>query len=187
MTKTKPLKPVPADFAEKAATMCAMKLADHYRCGRLTMNRWIAETGIQPAAPVRFRPVPADFATLAPNMTKVDLARHYGCARETVRRWLKESGVQSLVFDRVPPPVNPPRRLGNVVPTRGKSGLFHGVKVSSIYDEAAATLQRERWVVYRSDEDGKANGSGRFWRMGNLVVTPDELLRRAARYERRAA
>ncbi len=78
-----------------------------------------------------------------------------------------------------------------IKPALIKHGL-HGsnllrIRASSIYDEAAGVIQRERFAVYRCEDNGKANPNGKFWRVGNVVLTPDELLERAERYRRRAA
>ena len=60
-------------------------------------------------------------------------------------------------------------------------------KPRSIWDDAADVLRAERWAVYRCDEKGKADLKGRYWRAGNVILSPDDLLAKADRYRRRAA
>ena len=172
-------KPLPADFAQLAPTMFHYELKRHYQAKCDTIKRWLKETGTTPRhyiSPNR-KPVPDDFAQIAPGLHRAAIERHYGVNAEIVRRWISESGV-------TPATAKPIKGLGL------RNGRPHVVGVSrgkTMFDCAADTLRRERFTVYRSNERGGFAPDGEFWRVGMSVLTCDELLMRAAKYERRAA
>lgn len=193
---------LPADFAERAKTMHGFALSQHYGVAPKVVRRWADEAGvtlikgrvIPPAKgrvipPAKRRECPADFAQMAAFLTYTGLCNHYNTGRSAVDRWVSETGATPLVFVRKPSEAKP--QAGK--PSRG---LYHAIGISSniaaaakpytAHDRAADTI-RPYAAVYRCDERGKADLAGKFWRVGMVVVTPDELLERAARYERRAA
>lgn len=179
----------PKDFALIAARMTGKELRAHYGINQAMMTRWIKETGIKPfrLPPINRLPVPDDFAAIAPTMHKGALLRHYGVAQhETIDRWIRESGVKPAAFVPVYAPKQPGK--GNLRPSRGngKSNVAT-LRVKSLYDEAADELRRNRWQVNRCDEKGVYAEGGRFWRVGTVICTPDELLARAERAARKAA
>lgn len=55
---------------------------------------------------------------------------------------------------------------------------------SIVYDIAANTLRRERFLVNPCTQYGKYSVNGKFWRVGRNILTPDELLEKAARYDK---
>ncbi len=165
--------PPPADFAAVAPTMYRKDLIARYRVRGQTINHWLDLLGIEtpkytaaPPPPQKI-PAPADLAQQAARMTRHQLSLHYGHARLTVDRWLAEAG---LIAKR---PGSVKNRYGNLTLSRS----------TTIYDDAADTLRRH-CAVYRCTDTGKADPQGKLWRMGNSVLTPDELLYRA---ERKAA
>lgn len=177
-----PKAPVPDDFAAMARGMSQIALCRHYRRDRKTVVRWLAETGTtyarntrkksvaKPPPPVNLRPVPDDFAARAPIMTRSAMRGYYSAASTTIARWLAETGISPRTVD--------------YRPTRGAAGTnLSGVRVKSIYDDAADALRREHFAVYRCDDRGVADFKGAFWRVGNTLNTPSELLGRAARYQ----
>lgn len=179
------VRPVPADFAQVAPTMVLSKLAAHYKTGQKAVKRWVMETGIQAlphSNPAKFKSAPAGFAELAPTMFKSELAQHYRSSFKTVCRWLSETGVQSKQL----PPSQPKtqkaaRSMANILPRQ-----IVPTRVYTLYDEAADTLRRERFPVYRCDKMGRFDPKGKLWRVGRSVHTGDQLLERAARYRRAA-
>lgn len=174
------LKQPPEDLAQLAKTMTKRQLRLRYGVSGTRINLWLDMAGVTAAssnqATRQVRPRPADFTTIAPSKTKTGLMAHYTATAPVIQRWLDESGVSA---SRYVPSGN--SRIGKA------HSLPAFVKVKSFYDEAADTLRRERFVVYRCDERGRYAERSDLWRVGNRVLTGDELLERAARYEVRAA
>ena len=46
-------RPIPVDFAQRAAVMYRRQLIEHYNCGDSILRRWIARSGIEPIAAPR--------------------------------------------------------------------------------------------------------------------------------------
>lgn len=181
--KQRAVRPVPEDFLTFAPLKPQRLLMKHYKASYGTVARWQKETGVPlcpspPPPPAKRRPIPDCFADRVRNSYVHDLARYYKASDETVNRWLRETGLKA----------------GKTVRTRGldKAGRPYVAKVSgfnskSIYDEAADVLRRERWIVYRCTHKGIYLKSGNHWRIGNLVITGEELLERAERIRNKAA
>lgn len=120
------------------------------------------------------QPLPDDFAEVAPTMCKHQLKHHYGVKWSgTIDRWLKEAGVQARTF------VPKAKRLSMM-------GRVHVmpefVKPKDEYEIAADTLRKERFPVNRCNDNGLYNPTGKFWRVGRNVLTPEQLLEKAERY-----
>lgn len=180
--------PPPDDFRAQAAKLYPEQLKRHYGRSSNTISRWLDECGIVPVNGFTMprRDAPADFTALAPTMTKTALKDHYRADIRTIGRWYAETGADRLIVKPAPPTG---RRRGayNMTPSLSRAGGNLSItRILTIHDQAADTLRRERWAVYRCTEKGKADFKGAFWRVGNVVCAPDELLERAARAERRA-
>lgn len=171
-------RPVPDDFRTMARIMPAVDLARHYRAGTSTVVRWFQESGARRLAPMvhNRKPVPADFAEVAPRLHAKAICLHYAASPETVKRWLAETGLRPKVYDYRTHPV-----------PRGYVPAAVTGRVRSLYDDAADTLRRERFTVFRCDQRGRFEQKGDFWRVGNSLLTGEDLLHRAAKYEQRAA
>ncbi len=193
---TNPIKaaPTPPDLAEKAKTMHIAALEKHYGVSRTVVTRWLKREKIQAAA-VKYSDVvarkapPADFLRMAPTLTKNELRLHYRCGFETLDRWLRETGAKpmSYVEWRALNPVKCPVKPRIKAHSNAVSINLAAERIHTIHDIAADTLRRERFVVHRCNENGKYAQAGDFFRVGWSVLTPDELLTKAARYERKAA
>lgn len=183
--------PMPADLAEQAGKMHLAALTRHYGVGEKVVGRWLALAGISASKPAReanprFRPTPLDFREQAGRLTLTGLRYHYDVAPETIKRWCSETGVRPQKPIRIPP--LPPKPRKGVVHAMGvSSNISASRRASTVHDIAADTLRRERFPVYRCDERGRADIAGSFWRVGMTVLDDDQLLAKAARYERRAA
>ncbi len=123
------------------------------------------------------QPIPEDFAEVAPTMCKYQLLRHYGVKWSgTIDRWCKESGVEAKKY--VAPKRNRLSMMGRVhVPAEF-------VKPKDEYEVAADVLRKERYPVNRCNDNGLYNATGKFWRVGRNVLTPEQLLEKAERYGR---
>lgn len=182
-----PLANPPADFAAMAAKSNKTMLKQHYGVGDDRLRTWLRVSGIPAASPqfTKRRQAPDDLAELARTMTVTQIANHYRCYWGTAKRWLEEAGIEAGAASQP-------------VPAKGASGgfVFRGhaavrqardMRMYSVHDQAADVLRRERFVVFRCDERGRADQKGAHWRIGNTLLTPDELLARADKYRRKAA
>lgn len=177
----------PAGFADMAKSLNKTMLQKHYGVGERRINNWLDAAGIvsvSPQYPVR-RLLPADFAEIAPTMIQAELTRHYKADWTTVKRWCAEADVAPAVYVFVQPPQ--PKRSNFAFRGHAQTLRHADLRVITMYDEAADVLRRERFKVFRCDARGRANPKGDFWRSGNTLLTPDELLQRARKYRKDAA
>lgn len=177
------IREMPEDFAEVALTMTRHDLAVHYKTSNRKIQKWFRELGLH----TRYgkglpawnrRPVPEGYAELAPKMSGNQLGQHFGTSYTVVMRWAEETGIYPRAYE---PNANSASRMGQ----SHKVGLSSTNK--TIYDCAADTLRRERFHVHRCNERGAFDLKGQYWRCGYSVLTDEELLVRAAKYERSAA
>ena len=191
----------PADFAERARVMTIKQLCAHYGVCNKKLLRWRKETGVNPVSAINpvgktpMRPMPADFATLAPTMTFNAIRVHWGCGDSVARRWLLQAGVSPKKCIAKPRVYVSKRKnaaggnvrsifTGYVGPRRSDvTGLN---KAKSVHDDAADVL-RKYGPCYRCGPTGLLSDRGEFWRYGNSIMTPDELLVKADRYRAKAA
>lgn len=171
-------RPVPDDFAQQAKVCTRIKLERLYGVGHNVIRRWCKTAGVSPVSCIR--PVPDDFAERAAVMLKQEMRVHYNVGHDTIQRWLDEAGIEALQYApaRKERSAQAPKRavLATYAPTQARE------RHRDRFDMAADDLRRNRWVVYRCDDRGRADLKGKFWRAGNTVLTPDELLTKAARY-----
>lgn len=169
---------IPDDFAVNMVGKSIRTLAHEYGVHRRTVSKWIGQSGLKKAWGDKGRTIPDDFPAMARSMCKAHLARHYGVGMACLERWIKETGANPI--------------KGGFVGSIHRMGRSHKVSINtvrntSIYDDAADTLRRERFPVNRCNERGGFDHNGKLWRVGWSVLTGDELLARAAKYQRRAA
>lgn len=173
--------PVPADFVQVAEGKTQHQLRQHYHVRIETIKVWQEATGTKkantpPPVPPR-RPVPDDFREVARGKPISQLIKIYKTGDKLIKRWLEECGMErswgkKTIFVR-----NPLGYTANLTKTRN----------STIYDDAADELRRARWVVYRCNDKGIYAAKGKWWRVGQVVCTPEELLERAERAKNKAA
>jgi hypothetical protein len=185
-------RPIPDDFRDLALTMPRYKLALHYVVAQRTIQVWFEKLGIEGkwqniAAEQTRRPIPADFAQVAPTKTRTALCKHYRCSDRVAMRWSVESGVACMPYTPTPPRKAPaaPRQRPALVPGAKPRQIAQTNK--TMFDLAADVLRRERFHVHRCNERGGFDLKGQYWRCGYSILTDDELLIRAAKYEQRAA
>lgn len=182
------------EFREAARTMTRQQLAAHFRIGANQVRTLVSRTGAQPvqarfSPPPKYRAIPEDFAENARTMTRNQLAVHYVAGWITVNRWLAEMGIAPVTVQAMPPKPRPAKvqapRSAAALPT-----VLHRkiapTRTTTIYDDAADLIRRDM-PVYRCTDKGRADHKGSFWRAGNTVLTPAELLIRADRKRSRAA
>ena len=190
------LRAIPADFAAVAPTMNCHVLTIHYKARPDVIHRWAKEAGVTLLAGRVPRQVPPNWAELCADNTATAIKRQLVCDYGTIRRWARETGIFPKPAPKGPqlgsarqakrPPTRAfPSRPGN--PDWYAKGTFqHDNRTKTIWDDAADVLRAERWAVHRCSDKGRYDEKGRFWRVGNVVVTPDELLQRAERVRRKA-
>jgi hypothetical protein len=180
---------LPDDFAERAAEMSLTNLVDLYETHRNVVHRWSKEAGVVPLRARRGHDAPPpDLGAQAKVMGMRALGRLYGVHHNIVRRWLSLAGIEAKRYDNSAP------KDGH----RGKGAYHrqtlaqkrhwhagpqpHGIPArdGSMQGMAADHLRRTA-ATYRCDERGRARLDGEFWRHGNVLLTPDEMLERAAR------
>lgn len=166
---------LPADFAEVAKGMTVAQIKQHYRAGGNTVSRWCMEAK-RPSENTtkrggKFRPVPDDFAEMAAKLSRHALERHYNTAWPVILRWLDETGIKPIkaTLFRKPMP-------SQIIATK-----------TSTRHDCAANIIRKYTAVHRCGENGKYDPSGSWWRVGWNVLTPDELIDRAAMYQAKEA
>lgn len=146
------------------------------------------------------RAIPDDFAVMWQTMGLEALAAHYRCCKDITSRWAKELGLvrkpgslhphawkaRIAPTPRPKPPVRMPnnRYLTAARPFSSKAEMTAAGR--------AADFLRPMYVpVYRCNEDGKPEASGRLWRCGKRVFSDTEIIARAdeirARQERMRA
>lgn len=190
-------RPVPDDFRPLAATESNAALAARYSVSVSTIGRWRRETGIpstvlsHPTNPRKARrPIPSDFAKKAALYDSSALMRLYCATRRTVQKWREATGAY---FVRPARPVREPRprpvSFKRQAPPRRSPVIWKGPPAKALpprdttFEGQAAEVLRRVAPTHRCDERGRAGDNKaalRFWRFGNVVLTPDELLQRAA-------
>lgn len=194
------VRPRPDDFAEIAPFKTVDALHLHYKTGRRQVRRWLAELNIKAGPALGAggkppKPAPDDFAEIAPTMSQTSLAVYYGVDHKVIRRWVKETGVSSqlsrrgprLGQPRMPAAPKPKPKPSNWRYAGGNKPVAVSSTSKTMLDLAADVLRRERFTVYRCDDRGRFDLKGEYWRIGFSVLTGDELLERAAKYDRIAA
>lgn len=171
MTTTR-RRPVPADFVA-VSERCTSRdaVAEHYRVSATLVARWEADAGYRRPSH-RAVPIPADFAAVAPTMTKAHLVRHYRVSETTVCKWIAACGAAPMTMAQWR------RALAGV---GGCDMAANDQFRARECHEIAANVLRRYAAVFRCDARGKACPGGGYYRVGNAIITPDELLARAER------
>lgn len=177
-------RPIPEDFAQQAASKSQKELREHYSVSWEICRRWYKEAGIPPAPrSVRpeYIPAPADFVEMCAKLYPAALARHYGVSHEKISRWIADTGALPRAYRRPKPQ---PIKRAKPSP-KGRMALpaapRQAAAPSGQEEEAAQFLRRFYPFVFHCNERGGANLKGKFWRCGNTVLTPEELIERAKR------
>lgn len=159
---------MPDDFLEmKPKFQSIRQMTRHWRASEKTIRRWIEESGVPHERCINspiLRPVPDDFTTVCPTMTKAKLKSHYKTSDTVLERWCVETGAKPKThrrgFFKMPrtggQPIPPPKRENQ-------------------YDLAAEYL-RKFMPVSSCDCYGKWRLNGSHYRVGNTLMTPDEMM-----------
>lgn len=95
----------PADFAIQAEHLAERKLAEHYRCSRQTVRRWLEGIDRTPAWRTTYRyemPTALDLASALIMVGLKGACARYGVCETTMKKWRKHYGM----------PVSRARRAG---------------------------------------------------------------------------
>lgn len=182
-------RPRPDDFESVSVGQSVHALVSHYHAGYGVVARWFQEIGVSPPKGQAMRGIPENWLELARANTKAGVIKIMKVDGNTVRRWERQTGITCSAYVPVKKPR--PSQAKAKVHNFSNIGMAHKTtfhtRPSSIWDDAAATLRAERWITFRCSEGGAANPNGKFWRVGNTVLTPEELLAKAERYRRLVA
>lgn len=181
----KNMRPMPYDFHEMSKRLVTREnLMNHYQCGWNAVRRWLAELG-EPIRPSKNgKPIPANWEKIAPTMHKAALQDYYNVHPSVINRWIALTGVE---VGAPPKPKVPQRNHFSLAPTGGRGLQYIPTRTYGIHDMAADEIRRQRFAVHRCDERGRYQEDGPMWRVGIMVLTPDELLERAERYRAKVA
>ncbi len=194
----------PLDFVAIATGNTIHALCKHYRAAYPTIQRWVDETGAKIVQDKRVHSLPFNFAGLCAKHTVTEIARIQDVDRKVVARWVAQTGITPIAYDRdgknhhekrkaTPRPdtrnkARAPKQVKNLSQLGAPTKFHHqDNRIKTIFDHAADVIRAERWAVFRCREAGGYDEKGEFWRIGNAVYTPDELLQRADRYRARVA
>lgn len=164
----------PSDFAEIRSRMTIKEMQDHYGVGRKAIERWTKELNLPrkktvPPVP-KIRPAPDGFTKLAPTMSINALSAHYNACGSTVKRWLTELGIGA----KKPYKFRMKNRC-TPIPS-AKNDHPH---------EKAVNYLRRFMAVSPCDKDGKYKLGGRFYRVGQNVLSREETIRKAEKHMER--
>lgn len=179
--------PLPDDFAVIATGLSINRAATVLNVSHKLAKRWFAEAGIEPYSVQEVIPAPDDFEERAAYTHLAGLCRYYGRSHKTVKRWAREKGVTIALLETQPKaPKRAPKRIKakKLGAVKGKM-VLPGVpwmpsRDSSTEGRAADYLRRRGYRnVHRCDMTGRFNPKGKFWRAGNAVLSPKDLIARA--------
>lgn len=188
-------RPMPRDFAKIAPSLTITQAIARWRFGYGTAIRLAEEAGIvyAPREGIK-RPTPDNWAELCAAHTIVELTVILKVDRKVIARIASETGIKPKAhvstrttradtrFQNRP---KQPKNIGQMgIPVK----LAHqDNRIKTMFDYAADVIRAERYAVFRCREAGAYDENGEFWRVGNGVLTPDQLLQRADRYRARVA
>jgi len=134
------------------------------------------------------RPLPDDFAAIAGTMGAEQLKLHYGARSSTIKRWCDESKVRPAACKpagrrkaAVTPIITARRTVAPMAVDKRFSGAATRTKREDGTAARAADHLRRDAPVYHCDERGRPNPDGSYYRVGNAVLTPGEVIARAER------
>lgn len=183
----------PDNFAVIASGLSYRQAQERWKISRGRAVAWYLEAGLRPR---RVRsdaaPPPKGFAEFVAGKAIGPLAAHYGKHHMVIRRWLRVCGItppaydqrgvkrprQSKPFVRSVPERKPAPKGRTVLPAAARQAALP----SGREEEAAQHLRRTYPSVFHCNETGRADLKGKFWRCGNAVLTPEEMIERAVRH-----
>lgn len=179
---------LPEDFTRVAPTMPRVAAQAHWNCGAVTLTRWYKETGIRPALRASTLIVaPDDLAERVAGMSIKEAAEKLGINRKAAGRIMRDASLDVGYGQRTekPAPVADNRWKAFKLAGAPPAPINFYNRNMTVEGQAQDMLQNDRWTVFRCDETGKADPSGKFWICGDRRVTNEELIERAERAARR--
>ena len=128
------------------------------------------------AALARVRHVPSDFAEkIKGGLRSVEAAHLYSASLSTITRWRAETGTGKQTFRTA-------QKIGRKRNLPKKAAQFPPAKNNVSHADMAADFLRKRGPVSRCAENGVFSLTGSHWRCGNVILTDEEIIARAARH-----
>lgn len=176
-------RPMPDDFVSLAPTMFRDDAIKHWRCSTVTIGRWYKEAGVKPFMGRRAKVSRETLRAKVDAMPIGKIAEDLGVSRGTVTRMMRKAGIERKT------PVAPPKPTSYAIKKPMGSPLAptnHYQRDMTPEGLAADCLQRDRWTVFRCNEDGKPSVGGKHWIVGKAgPIDKAELFERADRAARR--
>jgi transposase len=176
-TRTK--KPdMPVDFASKAHLPNKELVLLYPGTGTHHYHQWRKTLGMSkgPKKPEDY--IPKDFAQVVPSLLRSEAAQHYGVSTTTIKSWCDKSGIHHKVYDE--------RHKKMAVRLKKAKERQERMRPNphDIYSVAANILRRQRFIVSPCNSKGEYHQCGNHWRVGNNMLTSEELLIRAKRHDK---
>ncbi len=169
---------MPEDFPENAH-LTNRELVELYPgTGTHHYHQWRKALGKQkgPKKPEEY--IPKDFTAKIGAMLRSEAAQHFGVSNTTIKSWCDKTGVHHKVYDERH------KRVALRIKKAKERQERMRPNPHDIYSVAANILRRERFIVSPCNKDGNYHQCGNYWRVGNIMVTSEELLERAKRHDK---
>lgn len=194
------LRPVPADFAERAYDKI-LELKARYGASHAVICRWREQIGItrqmlrDHLAQVSGRkrlPIPEGFAEYQRGHTVAEVAEYFGIHQKTARRMFAELGIdRRQQYNEARAAQAAQRKAAKPAPKPASSSIDRSAfiamgKIARPHIDPtpagqAAEYLRRLGPVVRCDERGRYDPAGNRWRRGSALLTADEIIERAIR------
>lgn len=175
------------DFIDNGAKYTRGDASKKWAVGSETLTRWYRETGIKPRSKHDAAYwTQEQMREKVGGMTIAEAAVVMGVERNYASKLMRAAGLivnKPKVSPILPDVTKPTFRRPMGAP---QAPINSYTRDMSPHGRAQEILQADRWVVYRCNENGKADVAGKFWFCGSRVITGQELLERAERVARRA-
>lgn len=176
-------RPLPDDFLTEAPKLARDAAKRRWGCSNDTLARWYSETGITAAkrASTRINATP-DKIAMVTGLNIKEAAETLGINRKAAGRIMREAGLWEGRAVKAEKPAPTDNRWKFRKPA-GAPPVPTNYYIRDVSAEglAQACLQRDRWTVYRCDQNGNQDRNGDMWFCGGKPRTPAELLDRADR------
>ncbi len=191
-----PARPMPEDFAQHAGGTLNADLIIKYQASESQVVRWRKECGI-PSPPNNrgrppkqaCRPIPDNFAKVAPHMSNIELAAMYSAGKNTVAKWRIQIGAPHIRPVKEPKPKVQSGPRARKLPTgflmkmgKPKPAVGYVPPADTSIEGSAAQVLRAYAPTYRCDRRGRQECpdiAKTYWRFGNVVLSPQEMMERA--------
>jgi hypothetical protein len=167
---------IPEEFLSRGRDMRTMDAARHFNVSDKTIRAWRGRLG-WPSKRIEYnREMPSDFPEAGPKLTTKAACRRWGASWVVIHRWHRENGSEPAKFDFAEAAKKATARRVTFKAT------MDAPRDGTLEARAADHLRTVGYrPVHRSDDKGGFDQGGTFWRAGNVVLAPADLIARAQR------